>query len=137
MSLTDSLNLIARMEGYNPDVKDLPAKQQVKNAKGSGDDVPVFGETWIKYWKIFTKKEIPSVCPLCGNTITEKETEGCHILIKSHPSNGTCDGNGSYEKKNTSFQDTISVTVSLTKSLNWRKTSLPLRHSRNNITSSL
>jgi hypothetical protein len=99
MSLTDSLNLIARMEGYNPDVKDLPAKQQVKNAKGSGDDVPVFGETWIKYWKIFTKKEIPSVCPLCGNAITEKETEGCHILIKSHPSNGTCDGNGSYEKK--------------------------------------
>ena len=88
-------NLSARMEcGYNPSIINLHVNQQVKNADETQDDLPVYGDTWINYWKVFTMEDIPTVCPLCGKVLTEDEVDGCHIQIKSQ----SIMSNGNYEK---------------------------------------
>lgn len=89
-------SLNARMEsGCNPDIKQLPKGQQVKNAHSTGDDDPCYRESWIDYWKAFATEDIPDVCPLCGKSMTGDDSKGCHVLIKSKSAIG--DGYG--EKK--------------------------------------
>lgn len=88
-------NLSARIEcGCNPRVANLYKDQQVKNADDTQNDLPVYGDTWINYWKVFTMEDIPTVCPLCGKELTEDEADGCHIQIKSQ----SIMSNGNYEK---------------------------------------
>lgn len=88
-------SLIARMEsGCDPESKQLPKGQQVKNADDTQNDLPGYGDTWINYWKVFSMKDIPTVCPLCGKELSEDEVDGCHIQIKSQ----SIMSNGNYEK---------------------------------------
>lgn len=88
-------SLIARMEsGCDPESKQLPKGQQVKNADDTQNDLPGHGDTWINYWKVFSMKDIPTVCPLCGKELSEVEADGCHIQIKSQ----SIMSNGNYEK---------------------------------------
>ena len=87
-------NLSARMElGSNPNIIRLHKFQLVKNADDTGNDVPVVCNAWIDYWKTFTMEDIPDVCPLCGEQITDDDSKGCHVLIKSQSDMG----NGNYE----------------------------------------
>lgn len=86
-------NLNARMEcGCNPGIITLHKSQQVKNADNTGDDNPVVCNAWIDYWKTFTMEDIPDVCPLCGEPMTDDDSKGCHVLIKSQ----SAMGNGNY-----------------------------------------
>lgn len=48
------------------------------------------GETWIKYWKRITGKQVPKKCPCCGKTLIqiqndnpkdEVEMVGAHVQI--------------------------------------------------------
>ena len=87
-------NLSARMElGSNPNIIRLHKFQLVKNADDTWNDVPVVCNAWIDYWKTFTMEDIPDVCPLCGEPITDDDSKGCHVLIKSQSDMG----NGNYE----------------------------------------
>ena len=75
-------NLSARMDcGCNPGIITLHKSQQVKNADNTGDDNPVVCNAWIDYWKTFTMEDIPDVCPLCGEPMTDDDSKGCHVLI--------------------------------------------------------
>lgn len=106
-------SLNARMEsGCNPDIKQLPKGQQVKNAHSTGDDDPRYRESWIDYWKAFATEDIPDVCPLCGKSMTGDDSKGCHVLIKSKSAIG--DG---YGEKSTSFLGIRSAIASLARSL--------------------
>lgn len=79
--------------GGNPNIIRLHKSQLVKNADDTGNDVPVVCNAWIDYWKTFTMEDIPDVCPLCGEPITDDDSKGCHVLIKSQSDMG----NGNYE----------------------------------------
>ena len=95
MDVRKVINLNARMEsGCNPESKQLPKGQQVKNADDTQNDLPGCGDTWINYWKVFSMKDIPTVCPLCGKELSEDEADGCHIQIKSQ----SIMSNGNYEQ---------------------------------------
>lgn len=79
--------------GSNPNIIRLHKFQLVKNADDTGNDVPVVCNARIDYWKTFTMEDIPNVCPLCGEPITDDDSKGCHVLIKSQSDMG----NGNYE----------------------------------------
>lgn len=88
-------NLSARMEsGCNPSIIRLHVNQQIKNADDTAKDFPVYGESWINYWKTFTMEDIPELCPFCGEKLIASKAKGCHIQIKSQSIMST----GNYEK---------------------------------------
>ena len=100
--------------GCNPGIITLHKSQQVKNADNTGDDNPVVCNAWIDYWKTFTMEDIPDVCPLCGEPMTDDDSKGCHVLIKSQSAMAMV----IMEQPNTSFPGIISAIVSLARSLN-------------------
>ena len=67
--------------GLNPDIKRLCAGTWIKNAARTGNDEPAVGSCWKEYWQIFTLKEFPTTCPLCGKPLAKADVDGCHIKI--------------------------------------------------------
>lgn len=51
------------------------------NAERTGDDDAAVGSSWKEYWQIFTLKDFPSTCPLCGKHLEKNDVDGCHIKI--------------------------------------------------------
>ena len=51
------------------------------NATRTADDKAAVGKTWKEYWQIFTLKDYPTTCPLCGKHLAKDDVDGCHIKI--------------------------------------------------------
>ncbi|MBQ9546386.1 MAG: hypothetical protein IJU90_03770 [Bacteroidales bacterium] len=66
----------------HPETHCLRSGTWVKNAEKTADELPLVGNSWIEYWQIFTIQDIPRRCPLCGNPMSEKDVDGCHIQIE-------------------------------------------------------
>lgn len=67
--------------GLTPEIKTLRRGAWIKNAERTGNDKAAVGSTWKEYWQIFTLKDFPTTCPLCGKQLVETDVDGCHIKI--------------------------------------------------------
>lgn len=67
--------------GLNPDIKTLRAGAVIMNAERTGDDDAAVGSSWKEYWQVFTQRDYPLMCPLCGHHLAKGDIDGCHIRI--------------------------------------------------------
>lgn len=64
-----------------PDIKSVFAGQRFRNAERTGDEKAAEGSSWKEYWQIFTLRDIPNICPFCGEPLAAEEAEGCHVNV--------------------------------------------------------
>lgn len=76
-----SLLLKAHKSGIRPEFIDLFTGFPFKNAEHSSDDKAAVGGSWKQYWKIFALEVFPTVCPFCGEPMSEDKIDGCHVNI--------------------------------------------------------
>lgn len=75
------LNVRRIMSQLNPGVQMLYTGHSIRNAERTSDEHAGVGESWKKYWQIFTLQDFPDICPLCGEPLNEDDVDGCHIEI--------------------------------------------------------
>lgn len=61
--------------------RNLRKGDYVFNASNTSDEKALNGQSWVEYWKQMTGKDLPELCPLCGQSLSAGDADGCHIVF--------------------------------------------------------